>query len=108
GCAWSVFYWITSTGDSTDIAHFVILAITITSLYAFGWPPEPTKESLHHAVSEQAIIFTLFLLSELAVALTARAHTIHRDFDQSMSTLKQMQIDKIVKSLEGSVNQLRV
>lgn len=77
-------YRLSSSEDiPRETIELLILGITIASYYAFGWPKYFTPEELKHKFSELCVILTLFLLAELAAALTFQAGKIKGSLEET-------------------------
>jgi len=62
-----------------NVFQLFILIITVGSFFAFGWPNEHKFTTENHAFTELAVIFVLFMLSELAVALLLTAQKMEHE-----------------------------
>src|SRR6185503_8631246 len=70
-----------------DVSHeyieYVILLITVASYFAFGLPKEFTPQAIKEKFAELCVILTLFLLAELAAALTFQAVKVRHSIEQA-------------------------
>lgn len=93
------------------LIQFVILLITILSLFAFGLeevPIEGTSKVIYEwnlKIPELSAVIVLFFLSELAVGLTNQAYRIRRDTGRVQQNvqniLAQMEKSKFVETVAG-------